>query len=426
MLNLEALPVRIECFDISNLGEQATVASMVVFEQGMPKKADYRMFGIGARAGPGRLRVDVRGRARAGSRGSRTPSRPTTATTPAFAAVPNLVVIDGGKGQLSAALGALDGLDLPRVAAIGLAKRIEEVFVPGRADADRAADDDSPALLLLRRIRDEAHRFALKHHRRRRAKASGTDSLFDALPGVGPARKQALLRALRLARRRCSTPTADELEAVPGLPRKTAREIYAFLHRTGGAATARDGALRRSSTRRPAGASARSSTATTCRSTTSCRGDDRPCGRLGAAARRRSASSVDRLRRVLRRRARHVRRPRPRADAGAGRRHAVRGAPACASCGGCRTARRSPTASSPSAPAGTAPRARRVRLRARHALDRRPVPPRDRADGSIGELRAATAAYKRRLLRLEGLTCEAAPRIVCLGGGTGLSSCCAG
>jgi excinuclease ABC subunit C len=153
---------------------------------------------------------------------------------PGFASVPNLVVIDGGKGQLSAALGALDGLDLPRVAAIGLAKRIEEVYIPGRSEPI-LLPPDSPALLLLRRIRDEAHRFALKHHRRRRAKASGTDSLFDRLPGVGPARKQALLQHFGSPAGVLNA-TADELAAVPGLPRKTAREIHAFLNKTGGAA----------------------------------------------------------------------------------------------------------------------------------------------------------------------------------------------
>jgi excinuclease ABC subunit C len=234
VLNLESLPLRIECFDISNLGEQATMASMVVFEQGVPKKADYRIFGIGHDQGQDDFASMSEAVRRRFTRLANADSA-DDGYDPGFASVPNLVVIDGGKGQLSAALGALDGLDLPRVAAIGLAKRIEEVYVPGRSDPI-LLPPDSPALLLLRRIRDEAHRFALKHHRRRRAKASGTNSLFERLPGVGPARKQALLQHFGSPAGVLAA-TADELESVPGLPRKTAREIHAFLNKTGGAAS---------------------------------------------------------------------------------------------------------------------------------------------------------------------------------------------
>ena len=231
MLNLEALPVRIECFDISNLGEQATVASMVVFEQGIPKKADYRLFGIGH----GQGQDDFASMAEAVRRRFTRLANAESADDgydPGFAAVPNLVVIDGGKGQLSAALGALDGLDLPRVAAIGLAKRIEEVFVPGRIDPI-VLPDDSPALLLLRRIRDEAHRFALKHHRRRRSKASGTDSLFERLPGRRPGPQAGAARALRVARRRArgerrrarvrARPAAQDGPRDPRLPEQDGR-----------------------------------------------------------------------------------------------------------------------------------------------------------------------------------------------------------
>ena len=109
-----------------------------------------------------------------------------------FTQVPNLVVIDGGKGQLSAALAAMQAYDLPRVAVIALAKRVEEVFVPGRAEPIRL-DRSSPALQLLQRIRDEAHRFAVGFHRQRRD-ARARESLFDRLEGVGPARRRALLR----------------------------------------------------------------------------------------------------------------------------------------------------------------------------------------------------------------------------------------
>ena len=113
-----------------------------------------------------------------------------------FAATPNLVVIDGGKGQLSAALAAMQELDLPRVAVISLAKRIEEVFVPGRP-GPILLSPQSPGLQLLQRIRDEAHRFAITFHRQRRD-AAARESMFDQLEGVGPARRRSAPAALRL------------------------------------------------------------------------------------------------------------------------------------------------------------------------------------------------------------------------------------
>jgi excinuclease ABC subunit C len=149
-----------------------------------------------------------------------------------FAAVPNLVVVDGGKGQLSAALAAMQAHDLPRVAVIALAKREEEVFVPGRPDAI-ALDPSSPGLHLLQRVRDEAHRFALGFHRQRR-ETRARESILDALPGVGPARKRALIRHFGSPERLLAA-SSDELESVPGVPAKTGRRIYAALHKAGGA-----------------------------------------------------------------------------------------------------------------------------------------------------------------------------------------------
>ncbi len=147
-----------------------------------------------------------------------------------FAALPNLVVIDGGKGQLRAALAALQQHDLPRVAVISLAKREEEVFVPGRPQPI-VLGRDSPGLQLLQRIRDEAHRFALGFHRQRRdARARG--SIFDELTGVGPARRRALLRHFGSTERLLDA-SQEELEGVPGVPPKTARAIYAQLHKAG-------------------------------------------------------------------------------------------------------------------------------------------------------------------------------------------------
>jgi excinuclease ABC subunit C len=147
-----------------------------------------------------------------------------------FAALPNLVVIDGGKGQLSAGLRALQGFRERGVVIVSLAKRIEELFIPGRA-APLALAHDTPELQLLQRVRDEAHRFAITHHRQRRDQAM-TTSILDELPGVGPARKRALLThfgspdAILAASR-------EELEAVPGLSGKLAGRLYRELHKTG-------------------------------------------------------------------------------------------------------------------------------------------------------------------------------------------------
>ena len=169
-LNLESLPVRIECFDISNLGESNPVASMVVFEDAVAKRSDYRKFGI--RHGGGQ--DDFASMAEAvGRRFARmTTAPPRDEFDASFASPPNLVVIDGGKGQLGAALKAMAEHDLPRVAVIALAKREEEVFVPGRPDPI-VLERGSAGLQLLQRIRDEAHRFALGFHRQRRARVAG-------------------------------------------------------------------------------------------------------------------------------------------------------------------------------------------------------------------------------------------------------------
>jgi len=227
-LNLESLPIRIECFDISNIQGQEIVGSMVVFEDAVAKRSHYRKFGVRGLDGQddfGAMREVIT------RRFSRLNADPGSEEwNESFAATPNLVVIDGGKGQLSAALAAMHELDLPRVAVISLAKRIEEVFVPGRADPI-LLPRESPALQLLQRIRDEAHRFAITFHRQRRDVAARA-SMFDQLEGVGPARRRALLRHFGSAERVVEA-TQEELEGVPGVPPKTARRIYAQLHRTG-------------------------------------------------------------------------------------------------------------------------------------------------------------------------------------------------
>jgi excinuclease ABC subunit C len=229
-LNLESLPIRIECFDISNIQDSAPVGSLVVFQDAVPKKAHYRKFGIRHEGGQDDFAMMAEVVSRRFAR-----VRPATTMEEydeSFAAIPNLVVVDGGKGQLSAALSAMQAHDLPRVAVIALAKRVEEVFVPGRPDPI-VLEPDSAGLQLLQRIRDEAHRFALGFHRQRRD-ARARESIMDALPGVGPARKRALIRHFGSPERLLAA-TSEELEGVPGLPAKVGRRVYAALHKAGGA-----------------------------------------------------------------------------------------------------------------------------------------------------------------------------------------------
>jgi excinuclease ABC subunit C len=227
-LNLESLPLRIECYDISHAMGQDPVGSMVVFRDGQARKSDYRKFGIKtATEDPD----DFAAMAEVITRRFARLSDGTGETHDAsFASAPNLVVIDGGKGQLSAALGAMQAFDLPRVAVIALAKRIEEVFVPGQADPI-VLSRHNPGLQLLQSIRDEAHRFALGFHRQRR-ESRGFASIFDDLEGVGPARRRALLNHFGSVEQMLAA-TPEELEGVPGVPSKTARRIYEQLHKAG-------------------------------------------------------------------------------------------------------------------------------------------------------------------------------------------------
>jgi excinuclease ABC subunit C len=237
-LGLDTIPLRIECFDISTLMGTNTVASMVVFEGGAPKKSDYRRFKVAAVGGDGdgpapddfAAMEEVLGRRMAQWQRQREISPHDKDFDASFAALPNVVVIDGGRGQLSAGLRALDEFRRRGVVVVSLAKRVEELFIPGRP-VPLALAHDTPELQLLQRVRDEAHRFAITHHRIRRDKAM-TASILDELPGVGPARKRAMLthfgspEAILAASR-------EELEGVPGLPGKLAREVYRELHKTG-------------------------------------------------------------------------------------------------------------------------------------------------------------------------------------------------
>ncbi len=249
-LGLERLPVRVEGYDISNLHETHAVASMVVFEGGAPKKSDYRKFKIRGEAGKNGTDPDAppdakrRGRRpddvasmrevlsrRMGRYLEQADLSPHDSDRDAsFAALPDLIVIDGGKGQLGAGVSALEPFMERGVAVVSLAKRIEEVFLPGRSDPvmlERGSD----ALRLLQRVRDEAHRFAITFHRGRRDQAM-TASVLDGVRGVGPARKRALLRHFGSPERLLAA-SREELEAVPGVPGKLAREIHRQLNRAG-------------------------------------------------------------------------------------------------------------------------------------------------------------------------------------------------
>jgi excinuclease ABC subunit C len=222
-LDLAGLPMRIECYDISNFQGAQSVGSMVVFEDGKPRTGEYRRFRIKDVVGANDfashqevLRRRFR-RIKAGEEGNAEELRWQ---------LPDLVVIDGGKGQLSAAKEVLDELGYHDLAVVGLAKEREEIFRPDR-DEPVLLPTTSPALYLMQRLRDEAHRFAITYHRSLRAKAA-TRSAFDEMPGVGPKRRAALLRVFGSAKRVREAPV-EQVAAVPGIGPALAARIKAGL-----------------------------------------------------------------------------------------------------------------------------------------------------------------------------------------------------
>jgi excinuclease ABC subunit C len=211
---------------------------MVVFEGGATKKSDYRRFKV-----RGEMRADDNAgpddfasmeevlRRRIGRYLEQADLSPHDGKRDAsFSSLPSLVMIDGGKGQLSAGMKVLQPFVERGVTVISLAKREEEVYVPGRSEP-LDLPRDSEANKLLQRVRDEAHRFAIEHHRGRRDRAM-TVSVLDELKGIGPARKRALLRHFGSPERFLAA-TREELESVPGLPGKVGREIHEQLNRIG-------------------------------------------------------------------------------------------------------------------------------------------------------------------------------------------------
>jgi excinuclease ABC subunit C len=218
-LALPAPPLRIEAFDVSTLHGTHSVASMVVFVQGRPEPKSYRRF---------RIRLDS-GEANDVAMMSEVLRRRFSAERMAdgrFGSRPGLVIVDGGKPQLNVALGVLSQLGLGDIPVAGLAKREEELFVAWD-DAPVVLPAGSASLYLVKRVRDEAHRFAIEYHRRLRGK-SMTASVLDDVPGVGPKRKQALMRHFGSVKR-LREATVDEIAAVSGVPREVAEEVYAVL-----------------------------------------------------------------------------------------------------------------------------------------------------------------------------------------------------
>ncbi|MFI7029533.1 excinuclease ABC subunit UvrC [Microbispora rosea] len=275
-LDLDQAPLRIECYDVSHIQGENVVASMVVFEDGLARKSEYRRFSIRTgegdvasiyevicrrfkryleeRAATGELDAgtddeagrdgtghggdghggdgydtngyDANGYGAAGRGGAATPIDPETGRPRKFAYPPNLVVVDGGPAQAAAAQRALDELGIDDIAVCGLAKRLEEVWLPGD-DQPVILPRSSEGLYLLQRVRDEAHRFAITYHRTKRSK-SLKESALDHVPGLGPARRQALLRHFGSVKR-LREASAEEIREVPGIGRATAEAIVAAL-----------------------------------------------------------------------------------------------------------------------------------------------------------------------------------------------------
>ncbi len=223
MLDLPDAPLRIECYDISTIQGRDTVGSMVVFEDGLPKKSDYRRFKVRSVEGQDDLasmEEVLRRRFTAYLADSALPVEERGR----FAYPPSLVVVDGGAGQLSRAVKVLTELDLD-IPVIGLAKKLEEVYLPGQSDP-LSIPRSEEALYLLQRVRDEAHRFAIMYHRILRGKRM-VDSVLDDVIGVGPRRKKALLREFG-SLKRMRAASKDELAGV--VPDNVASVLYVALH----------------------------------------------------------------------------------------------------------------------------------------------------------------------------------------------------
>ncbi|MBV9872351.1 MAG: excinuclease ABC subunit UvrC, partial [Frankiaceae bacterium] len=245
-LGLSQAPLRIECYDVSNLQGTEVVASMVVAEDGLPRKSEYRRFAIKAVEGQDdvasihevisrRFRRYLEERIETGElgeepldddAGARGPIDPVTGRPRKFAYPPQLVVVDGGPPQVAAAAAAMRELGVDDVALCGLAKRLEEVWLPDQPDPV-ILPRTSEALYLLQRIRDEAHRFAITYHRQKRS-AAMTKSVLDGVPGLGETRRKAVLRHFGSVKR-LRAATVEEIAEVPGVGLRTAQAVHTAL-----------------------------------------------------------------------------------------------------------------------------------------------------------------------------------------------------
>ena len=257
-LDLPEAPLRIECYDVSHTQGTYQVASMVVFEDGAPRKADYRRFTVRGQDGAGAVddtaamaevltrrfrRLVAEQGAGPGDAGAGTgggpvgadddglpiasgPIDPATGRARRFSYAPSLVVVDGGLPQVRAVRAVLDDLGV-EVPLVGLAKRLEEVWVPGE-EFPVILPRTSPALYLLQHLRDESHRFAITHHRKRRS-AGMTRSVLDSVPGLGPARQAALLKEFGSVKRLRGA-SVEDLTRVRGIGEALAGTILAYLN----------------------------------------------------------------------------------------------------------------------------------------------------------------------------------------------------
>ena len=247
-LGLDDAPLRIECYDVSNLQGTHVVASMVVFEDGLARKSEYRRFAIKGHDGTDDIssihevitrrfrrylaerektgELDTLGDPEAGEDSDDGAERVDVTAQKKFSYPPNLVVVDGGPLQAEAAARALAELGIDDVAVCGLAKRLEEVWIPGE-EYPVILPRSSEGLYLLQRVRDEAHRFAIAYHRAKRGKAATTSALDD-VPGLGPARRKALLKQFGSVRK-LRAASIEEIAAVPGIGTRLAATISAAL-----------------------------------------------------------------------------------------------------------------------------------------------------------------------------------------------------
>jgi excinuclease ABC subunit C len=252
VLGLDDAPLRIECYDVSNLQGTNVVASMVVFEDGLARKSEYRRFSIRGHEGfddisaireviTRRFRrylaereetgeLDILGDPEAREDQDHLSPERSGVTARKFAYPPNLVVVDGARGQAEAACAVLADLGIDDVAVCGLAKRLEEVWLPGQ-EYPVILSRSSEGLYLLQRVRDEAHRFAITYHRQKRGKAA-TVSVLDGVPGLGPARRAALLKKFGSVKA-LSGASAEEIASVPGIGPRLAQTIVTSLRDKG-------------------------------------------------------------------------------------------------------------------------------------------------------------------------------------------------